>query len=227
MAAASRIVSLSKDVKCQQRWCTLHRNHCCNSFCYRWASWLSRYSSHDRFIHPCRSMCAAVRDSCAPALLCHGHRWPASLACDRFPADEDMCLAPLTRDYKHLHKGSSKVAEGRVAIPCVPGNRGDTGDSVPRRSVGLSVQSRLALFCTCSCRWVPALAVQAAADLQRCKAAVQRLCCGTEEALITLHSVLHTAAHRVWIALRSLYRLINGPYHRCIYVYNKLVFRSV
>uniref|UniRef100_A0A8C0VB85 FZ domain-containing protein n=1 Tax=Cyanistes caeruleus TaxID=156563 RepID=A0A8C0VB85_CYACU len=69
----------------------------------------------DTFIHPCRSMCAAVRDSCAPVLLCHGHPWPASLDCDRFPGDEDMCLAPLTKDYKYLHKGSSRMVEGRVA----------------------------------------------------------------------------------------------------------------
>ncbi|XP_066040650.1 secreted frizzled-related protein 2-like [Chamaea fasciata] len=58
----------------------------------------------DTFIHPCRSMCVAVRDSCAPVLLCHGHPWPASLDCDRFPGDEDTCLAPLTKDYKYLHK---------------------------------------------------------------------------------------------------------------------------
>uniref|UniRef100_A0A8C9MKD2 Secreted frizzled-related protein 5-like n=1 Tax=Serinus canaria TaxID=9135 RepID=A0A8C9MKD2_SERCA len=43
----------------------------------------------DTFIHPCRSMCAAVRASCAPVLLCQGQPWPASLDCDRFPGDED------------------------------------------------------------------------------------------------------------------------------------------
>uniref|UniRef100_A0A8C3S691 FZ domain-containing protein n=1 Tax=Chelydra serpentina TaxID=8475 RepID=A0A8C3S691_CHESE len=59
----------------------------------------------DTFIHPCRSMCVAVRDSCAPVLLCHGLSWPDSLDCDRFPADEDMCLASLSKEYKHIHKG--------------------------------------------------------------------------------------------------------------------------
>uniref|UniRef100_A0A8C0HAM8 FZ domain-containing protein n=1 Tax=Chelonoidis abingdonii TaxID=106734 RepID=A0A8C0HAM8_CHEAB len=59
----------------------------------------------DTFIHPCRSMCVAVRDSCAPLLLCHGLSWPDSLDCDRFPADEDMCLASLSKEYKHIHKG--------------------------------------------------------------------------------------------------------------------------
>ncbi|XP_062490168.1 secreted frizzled-related protein 2-like [Pezoporus occidentalis] len=58
----------------------------------------------DTFIHPCRSMCVAVRDSCAPVLACHGHLWPGSLDCDRFPADEDMCLASLTKEYKYSHK---------------------------------------------------------------------------------------------------------------------------
>uniref|UniRef100_A0A8C8BFZ0 FZ domain-containing protein n=1 Tax=Otus sunia TaxID=257818 RepID=A0A8C8BFZ0_9STRI len=60
----------------------------------------------DTFIHPCRSMCVAVRESCAPVLTCHGHPWPDSLDCDRFPADEDMCLASLTKEYKYLDKGS-------------------------------------------------------------------------------------------------------------------------
>ncbi|XP_063012001.1 secreted frizzled-related protein 2-like [Melospiza melodia melodia] len=58
----------------------------------------------DTFIQPCRSMCASVRASCAPVLLCQGQPWPASLDCDRFPGDEDTCLAPLSKDYKHLHK---------------------------------------------------------------------------------------------------------------------------
>uniref|UniRef100_A0A8C3PBG0 Histone deacetylase 10 n=1 Tax=Chrysemys picta bellii TaxID=8478 RepID=A0A8C3PBG0_CHRPI len=49
-------------------------------------------------------MCVAVRDSCAPLLLCHGLSWPDSLDCDRFPADEDMCLASLSKEYKHIHK---------------------------------------------------------------------------------------------------------------------------
>uniref|UniRef100_A0A8C8RXF9 Secreted frizzled-related protein 2 n=1 Tax=Pelusios castaneus TaxID=367368 RepID=A0A8C8RXF9_9SAUR len=58
----------------------------------------------DTFIHPCRSMCVSVRDSCAPVLLCHGQPWPDSLDCDRFPADEDMCLASLSKEYKYIRK---------------------------------------------------------------------------------------------------------------------------
>ncbi|NWR88655.1 SFRP2 protein, partial [Furnarius figulus] len=64
----------------------------------------------DTFIHPCRSMCVAVRDSCAPVLLCHGHAWPDSMDCDRFPGDEDTCLASVTKEYKPLHKVLPKPA---------------------------------------------------------------------------------------------------------------------
>ncbi|NWH75418.1 SFRP2 protein, partial [Piaya cayana] len=64
----------------------------------------------DTFIHPCRSMCVAVRNSCAPVLACHGHAWPDSLDCDRFPGDEDMCLASLTKEYKYLQKVLPKPA---------------------------------------------------------------------------------------------------------------------
>nr|XP_020668526.1 secreted frizzled-related protein 2-like [Pogona vitticeps] len=54
----------------------------------------------DRFIHPCRSMCVAVQESCAPVLRCQGHPWPSSLNCDRFPSDEDSCLVSLSEEYK-------------------------------------------------------------------------------------------------------------------------------
>ncbi|XP_053319662.1 secreted frizzled-related protein 2-like [Spea bombifrons] len=58
----------------------------------------------DTFIQPCRSMCVAVRDSCAPVLACRGQSWPESLDCDRFPRGEDMCLAPLSKDYIYMYK---------------------------------------------------------------------------------------------------------------------------
>ncbi|KAE8616030.1 hypothetical protein XENTR_v10008702 [Xenopus tropicalis] len=58
----------------------------------------------DTFIQPCRSMCVAVRDSCAPVLACHGHAWPESLDCDRFPAGEDMCLDTLSKEYQYSYK---------------------------------------------------------------------------------------------------------------------------
>lgn len=46
----------------------------------------------------------AVRDSCAPVLACQGHPWPDALDCDRFPAEEDMCLSPHAK-FNHFAKG--------------------------------------------------------------------------------------------------------------------------
>ncbi|XP_005994312.1 sizzled [Latimeria chalumnae] len=58
----------------------------------------------DTFLHPCRSMCVAVRDSCAPVVACHGQSWPEMLNCDRFPADEDMCLASISEELELYFK---------------------------------------------------------------------------------------------------------------------------
>ncbi|KAG8577412.1 hypothetical protein GDO81_010170 [Engystomops pustulosus] len=58
----------------------------------------------DTFIQPCRSMCQAVRDSCAPVLACHDQSWPESLNCDRFPAGDDMCLDNLSKDYQNKYE---------------------------------------------------------------------------------------------------------------------------
>uniref|UniRef100_A0A8C9TX32 Sizzled n=1 Tax=Scleropages formosus TaxID=113540 RepID=A0A8C9TX32_SCLFO len=49
----------------------------------------------DTFIQPCRSLCAAVRDGCAPVLACQGQAWPDVLDCDRFPGHDDMCGCPV------------------------------------------------------------------------------------------------------------------------------------
>ncbi|KAM9311723.1 secreted frizzled-related protein 5-like [Gastrophryne carolinensis] len=58
----------------------------------------------DTFIPPCRSMCEAVRDSCAPVLACHDQSWPESLNCDRFPAGDDMCLDNLGKEFQYTYK---------------------------------------------------------------------------------------------------------------------------
>lgn len=50
----------------------------------------------------------AVKDSCAPVLACQGHAWPEALDCDRFPAQEDMCLTSLTKPKSgYLLKGKT------------------------------------------------------------------------------------------------------------------------
>uniref|UniRef100_A0ACB8FPU0 Uncharacterized protein n=2 Tax=Sphaerodactylus townsendi TaxID=933632 RepID=A0ACB8FPU0_9SAUR len=53
-------------------------------------------------------MCVAVRDSCSVVLGCHGSHWPSSLDCDRFPADEDVCLGSLSEEQKHIVKAFPK-----------------------------------------------------------------------------------------------------------------------
>lgn len=47
----------------------------------------------DRPIYPCRSLCQAVRDSCAPVMESFGFPWPDMLRCDKFPIDNDLCIA--------------------------------------------------------------------------------------------------------------------------------------
>uniref|UniRef100_A0A3P9Q3G0 Secreted frizzled-related protein 1 n=1 Tax=Poecilia reticulata TaxID=8081 RepID=A0A3P9Q3G0_POERE len=44
----------------------------------------------DRPIYPCRSLCEAVRDSCAPVMETYGFPWPEMLSCDKFPIDNDL-----------------------------------------------------------------------------------------------------------------------------------------
>uniref|UniRef100_A0A8C9MKW5 Secreted frizzled-related protein 5-like n=1 Tax=Serinus canaria TaxID=9135 RepID=A0A8C9MKW5_SERCA len=94
----------------------------------------------DTFIHPCRSMCAAVRASCAPVLLCQGQPWPASLDCDRFPGDEDTCLAPLTKDYNYLHKGSWEVGRGGWPWPVLPGTLSQDRHSLSKKRTAFEDQ---------------------------------------------------------------------------------------
>lgn len=65
------------------------------------------------FIQPCRSLCVAVRDSCAPVLACQGHPWPEALDCDRFPAEDDMCISPYAK-FSHFAKGKGQLF---TAIP--------------------------------------------------------------------------------------------------------------
>ncbi|TSK22784.1 Secreted frizzled-related protein 5 [Bagarius yarrelli] len=46
----------------------------------------------DRPIYPCRSLCEAVRNSCAPVMETYGFPWPEMLQCDKFPIDNDLCI---------------------------------------------------------------------------------------------------------------------------------------
>ncbi|KAB1264588.1 Secreted frizzled-related protein 5 [Camelus dromedarius] len=50
----------------------------------------------DRVIYPCRSLCEAVRASCAPVMACYGYPWPAILHCGRFPTGHGLCVAAVS-----------------------------------------------------------------------------------------------------------------------------------
>ncbi|KAI7793066.1 secreted frizzled-related protein 1b [Triplophysa rosa] len=45
-------------------------------------------------LYPCRWLCEAVRDSCAPIMEAYGFPWPEMLTCDKFPQDDVLpCIA--------------------------------------------------------------------------------------------------------------------------------------
>ncbi|XP_077642331.1 secreted frizzled-related protein 5-like [Lonchura striata] len=52
----------------------------------------------DRLIYPCRSLCEAVKRSCAPVMACYGYPWPEILNCNKFPADHELCIAAVSMD---------------------------------------------------------------------------------------------------------------------------------
>ncbi|KAM9533494.1 secreted frizzled-related protein 1-like [Guaruba guarouba] len=52
----------------------------------------------DRLIYPCRSLCEAVKSSCAPIMACYGYPWPEILNCNKFPADHELCIAAVATD---------------------------------------------------------------------------------------------------------------------------------
>lgn len=48
----------------------------------------------ERLIYPCRSLCEKVREGCEGRMQNYGFPWPNALQCDKFPLDNDMCIAP-------------------------------------------------------------------------------------------------------------------------------------
>ncbi|XP_046895451.1 secreted frizzled-related protein 5 [Hypomesus transpacificus] len=65
----------------------------------------------DRFVSPCRSICEAVRDSCAPIMSCYGYPWPDILRCDQFPADHLMCISSITNASVSVSARGHKVPQ--------------------------------------------------------------------------------------------------------------------
>ncbi|XP_048855824.1 secreted frizzled-related protein 2 [Brienomyrus brachyistius] len=52
----------------------------------------------DELIQPCRSLCESVRNGCEPVMSVFGFPWPDMLDCDRFPADNELCIPPANFD---------------------------------------------------------------------------------------------------------------------------------
>ncbi|XP_077181051.1 secreted frizzled-related protein 5-like isoform X2 [Paroedura picta] len=52
----------------------------------------------DSLIYPCRSLCEAVRNSCAPVMACYGYPWPEILNCNKFPEDHELCISSITAE---------------------------------------------------------------------------------------------------------------------------------
>jgi len=47
----------------------------------------------ERPIYPCRSLCQKVKAGCEGTMKTYGFPWPTMLDCDKFPLDNDMCIA--------------------------------------------------------------------------------------------------------------------------------------
>lgn len=63
----------------------------------------------DRPIYPCRSLCEAVRDSCAPVMETYGFPWPEMLTCNKFPIDNDLCI-PMQFTGNHATQPPGRAA---------------------------------------------------------------------------------------------------------------------
>lgn len=50
----------------------------------------------DHPIYPCRSLCERVRSGCEGRMRTYGFPWPEMFFCDKFPVDNDMCIASRT-----------------------------------------------------------------------------------------------------------------------------------
>nr|CAD7408110.1 unnamed protein product [Timema cristinae] len=65
----------------------------------------------DRPIYPCRSLCDQVRQGCEGRMKTYGFPWPDMFRCDKFPLDNDMCIASqsaaTTGKYCHTRQPAS------------------------------------------------------------------------------------------------------------------------
>ncbi|KAL5006983.1 hypothetical protein ScPMuIL_015789 [Solemya velum] len=49
----------------------------------------------DRPIYPCRSLCEGVKKGCEERMNFYGFPWPEMLRCDKFPLDQNLCIAQV------------------------------------------------------------------------------------------------------------------------------------
>ncbi|XP_048846875.1 secreted frizzled-related protein 1a [Brienomyrus brachyistius] len=68
----------------------------------------------ERPIYPCRWLCEAVRDGCAPIMLAFGFPWPEMLTCDKFPL-EDVCIAMSSSNATEAMK---PTGDSPICPPC-------------------------------------------------------------------------------------------------------------
>ncbi|XP_040568733.1 secreted frizzled-related protein 5 [Lepeophtheirus salmonis] len=70
----------------------------------------------ERTIYPCRSLCLAVKRGCEKTMKSYGFPWPSMLDCQKFPLDNDMCIAAMNgngsangkENHSELHKQEYK-----------------------------------------------------------------------------------------------------------------------
>ncbi|KAL2083107.1 hypothetical protein ACEWY4_020880 [Coilia grayii] len=78
----------------------------------------------DRPIYPCRSLCEAVRDACAPVMETYGFPWPPMLTCSKFPLDNDLCI-PMQYSTGHA-TADARYQLSKVCPPCDNELKADT-----------------------------------------------------------------------------------------------------
>lgn len=67
----------------------------------------------ERPLYPCRWLCEAVRDKCAPLMESFGFAWPEMLNCDKFPQD-DLCIS-MNETSSNISKPAGQPS---VCPPC-------------------------------------------------------------------------------------------------------------
>lgn len=56
----------------------------------------------DRPIYPCRSLCEGVKQGCEERMNFYGFPWPEMLRCDKFPLDQNLCIAQVNIEKRKL-----------------------------------------------------------------------------------------------------------------------------